>query len=74
LLESVTHSYPEKTVHLRFFRCAIENGDPQPLACQALAWVSRPDLARYAFPAGDAQLLAMLQARDELWHRGSEQV
>src|SRR2546430_685652 len=32
-VESVTHEYPEKTVHLRFFRCLLKKGEPQKLGC-----------------------------------------
>src|SRR5215204_6906636 len=28
LVESLTHEYPEKTVHLRFFRCAWRENEP----------------------------------------------
>ena len=68
LLESLTHSYPEKTVHLNFFACSIEQGEPQPLGCQALRWVDRAELCNYEFPAADAQLLKRLVAGD-LWIR-----
>src|SRR5437867_8569188 len=30
-VESITHRYPEKTVHLKFFRCAWIQNEPQPL-------------------------------------------
>src|SRR5437773_2250204 len=30
LIESVTHAYPEKTVHLSFFRCTLKEHDPRP--------------------------------------------
>lgn len=66
-LASVTHSYPEKTVHLRFFRCVCQTGEPLPLGCHALVWITPTDLDRYAFPAADAQLLQLLAARAELW-------
>jgi mutator protein MutT len=67
LVEEVTHPYPEKAVHLRFYRCALLSGEPRPLGCQALAWVSREELGRYAFPAADARLLDALQTRAEWW-------
>ncbi|HZL43973.1 MAG TPA: (deoxy)nucleoside triphosphate pyrophosphohydrolase, partial [Verrucomicrobiae bacterium] len=33
LVEKLTHQYPEKTVHLRFFRCAWQEHEPRPLGC-----------------------------------------
>src|SRR5664279_163788 len=31
LFEEVTHAYPEKSVHLKFFICCLISGAPQPL-------------------------------------------
>lgn len=67
LLEEITHHYAEKSVHLRFYRCALRHGEPKPVGCQAVAWVTRAELDRYAFPAADACLLAALKARDDWW-------
>ena len=67
LLDSLTHAYPDKTVHLRFFRCRWLQHEPQPLDCAALAWVSRDQLGDYTFPAADAHLLDRLRTCAELW-------
>jgi mutator protein MutT len=67
LFESLTHAYPEKSVHLKFFRCAIETGEPQPIGCSAVAWVGKAELADYGFPAADAKLLEKLRATAGLW-------
>ncbi len=67
LVESLTHSYPDKTVHLRFFRCTLTSGEPQPLDCAAVKWVSHSDLSGHAFPAADERLLNRLQTTPELW-------
>jgi mutator protein MutT len=64
LFESVTHTYPEKTVHLKFFICEVIAGEPMPLGCAQLKWVSRSELRHYAFPAADARLLEQLQSMD----------
>lgn len=68
LVETITHSYPEKTVHLRFFRCGLLNHEPQAIGCQAVVWIGSEELARYDFPAADARLLENLRNRAELWH------
>lgn len=67
LFESVTHAYGEKTVHLKFFLCQLSAGEPQPLDCAALKWVSREELAAHVFPAADAQLLTRLAADPGRW-------
>jgi mutator protein MutT len=61
LFESVTHVYPEKTVHLKFFACRLPGGEPQPLGCKAVKWVNKNELARFEFPAADAKLLEKLR-------------
>jgi 8-oxo-dGTP diphosphatase len=71
LVESITHSYPEKTVHLRFYRCACGSGELQLLGCQAAVWVRLDELNQYHFPAADAKLLQLLRERKELWNLGS---
>ena len=65
--ESLTHAYPEKTVHLKFYRCQWNEHEPQPLGCAAFKWVTAAELKDYAFPAADARLLDKLQNDTELW-------
>src|SRR6266568_2362039 len=67
LVESLTHAYPERTVHLRFFRCAWLRHEPESLGCVDLAWISAEHLGQYAFPEADARLLQMLRTSPELW-------
>lgn len=63
LVEDLTHSYPEKTVRLRFFSCRLVSGEPQAIHCQAFAWICREELSRYAFPAADVQLIDRLSTQ-----------
>ena len=67
LVESLTHAYPEKTIHLKFYRCRWKQHEPQPLGCPALKWVSAAELKGYAFPAADARLLEKLRQNTGLW-------
>jgi mutator protein MutT len=62
LFEEVVHAYPEKTVHLKFFICRLESGEPEALGCAALKWVDKSELDKHAFPAADARLLDKLRA------------
>jgi len=68
LLESLTHSYPDKTVHLKFFRCRWSRHEPRPLGCAEFKWTGRAGLGEYPFPAADARLLEKLRSSDCLWH------
>ena len=62
LLDDVEWTYPEKTVRLRFFRCALA-GAPRAAEGQEIAWVARADLDRYQFPPADGGLVARLRRR-----------
>lgn len=66
-VEEITHSYPEKTVHLRFFKCAWLSGEALPHQCQALAWITPQQLSSVEFPAADARLLDLLKRDLDLW-------
>ena len=68
LVEAVTHAYPEKTVHLRFFRCQWRCSEPVALGCADFRWVGPTELKLYDFPAADAQLLSKLENTPELWN------
>lgn len=69
LVESLTHSYPDTTVHLRFFRCALRDprAEPRAIGCEALAWVGPDELGAFDFPAADARLLEKLRQSPGLW-------
>jgi 8-oxo-dGTP diphosphatase len=64
---TVRHTYPEKAVHLQFFRCGWLSGEPQRLGCHDFAWVDAAQLADYTFPPADLPLLRRLLSEPELW-------
>ena len=66
-IEEITHAYPEKTVRLRFFQCTLQSGEPQPIHCHALAWVTSQTISEFQFPAADEQLIRKLQSDQSLW-------
>jgi mutator protein MutT len=61
LFEEISHTYPEKSVHLKFFVCKLLTGEPEPIDCAAVRWVSQEELSAFKFPAADVQLLARLE-------------
>jgi mutator protein MutT len=67
LFATVEHAYPERTVLLKFFLCSLLQGEPKPVDCAAVKWVSHAELAAHDFPAADAALLHKLQAAVALW-------
>jgi mutator protein MutT len=67
LVESLTHEYPGKTVHLKFFVCGWQKNEPQALGCSEYKWVKAEELKGHEFPEADARLLERLQKEPRLW-------
>jgi len=67
LLERVFHRYPEKAVHLKFYRCRLRAREPHAIGCQAFAWVTPHELSQYSFPEADTSLVKRLEKTPELW-------
>jgi 8-oxo-dGTP diphosphatase len=59
LAHTVTHDYPETTVQLFFYRCALQ-GEPKPMMGQQMRWVHRRELADLPFPEADRELISLL--------------
>jgi 8-oxo-dGTP diphosphatase len=59
LIETVDWTYPEKSVRLLFFRCALL-GEPCPQERQEMLWVEAGELSKYQFPAADLCLIERL--------------
>ena len=57
------HPYRDKTVALHFFLCAIESGEPRPLDCEELRWVTPDEMAGYEFPPADRPVVEALRKR-----------
>src|SRR5581483_4623247 len=67
LSETITHEYPEKSVHLRFFRCLWQRNEPRSIGVKDFAWIGKSQLGSYAFPAADSRLLDKLAAEANWW-------
>ena len=63
----LVHDYSEKSVHLRFFRCALLSGDPQAIGCAAFAWIQPADLSIYEFPLADREIVSLLELHPHWW-------
>lgn len=61
LYRIVRHAYPEKTVELHFYRCAIEEGVPAPLDSAEIRWVLPAGLPEFTFPPADQVIIDALQ-------------
>ena len=61
LVLETSHSYPERTVTLFFYRCDLV-GTPKPMLGQEMAWIPRGELSSLLFPPADDELIRMLMA------------
>lgn len=59
LLFHAEHAYPEVTVALYFYRCALRSA-PRPQLGQEMQWVTRAELPLLGFPPADAELIQSL--------------
>lgn len=64
LLE-ITHEYPDRTVHLKFFECRIVAGQPRAHNEGAMAWCKPEELVRYPMPEANTRLVRMLSGRTQ---------
>jgi len=62
---TIRHDYPEKTVELHFFRCAISRGEALALDCEEIRWVMPDEMTDYEFPPADRPLVEALQQEGE---------
>jgi 8-oxo-dGTP diphosphatase len=63
LMYETTHTYPDVTVALYFYRCRLL-GDPRPLLGQEMRWVRREELRTLGLPPADKELIDRLSGID----------
>jgi len=56
LLLHTSHDYPDRTVALYFYVCALL-GTPRPVLGQEMRWVARAELPSLGFPPADEELI-----------------
>jgi mutator protein MutT len=61
-LTPVTHQYPDRHVTLHAFLCMLDAGEPIPIACDEIRWVSPLELQDYAFPPANQPLIEQVLA------------
>ena len=60
---TLTHAYPDLTVHLTLYQASIPCGEPQLLEHAALAWITPREIPHYEFCPADREILARLRAQ-----------
>ncbi|MBN1390937.1 MAG: (deoxy)nucleoside triphosphate pyrophosphohydrolase [Candidatus Thermoplasmatota archaeon] len=73
LYDLASHVYDQKGlkrhVVILFYLCRISSGEPRPMECQDLRWVTREELSRYIYVEGDEPVVAKIRHDDDLWSR-----
>lgn len=72
MIDSLTHHYPQRSVHIQFYRCDLIEGEPEALGCQDFRWVGPGELTLYEYPAADQRLLTRLNLDPEMWGVGRD--
>ncbi len=62
LLCTVTHTYSHFKVTLNVHHCSHLSGDPQPIECDEVRWVSLEQIEEYPFPKANIQIIEALKA------------
>lgn len=66
-VETVLHQYPGKLVSLRFIRCLLKEGEPIPIECDAIAWITEDQIDGYDFPDADQAVIERIRKTSKWW-------
>ena len=58
---SVTHVYPDITVHLTLFNCTVAAGEPKLLEHADLRWITPAEIPEYEFCPADVEILRKIK-------------
>ena len=59
-LLTINHTYSEFRVTLIVHSCRLLKGEPQPLECQEIRWVTLSELDNFTFPEANQHIIAAL--------------
>lgn len=59
---TVTHAYSHFKVTLHVHHCTYLSGDPQPLECEEIRWVTLQTIGEYPFPKANIEIIEALRA------------
>lgn len=58
---TIRHAYSHFRITMHVFECQYLDGEPRPLGCERVKWVSPRALHRYPFPAANRKLIEKLR-------------
>jgi A/G-specific adenine glycosylase len=60
-LITIEHAYTHFKVTLNVFNCAYLTGEPKPLECDEIRWVTLAEISEYPFPKANSQIIEALK-------------
>lgn len=63
-LITINHTYSQFHVTLNVYHCRHESGEPQPIECDEIRWVTVDELPSYEFPIANLQIIQALKELD----------
>lgn len=60
-LITIDHTYSQFHVTLNVYHCRHESGEPQPIECDEIRWVTVDELPSYEFPIANLQIIEALK-------------
>lgn len=64
-LITIDHAYTHFKVTLNVFNCKHLSGEPQPIECDEVKWVTLAEISDYPFPKANTQIIEALKAQAE---------
>lgn len=60
-LVTIEHTYSNFEVTLFVHHCQYLSGEPQPIECEEIRWVTLAEISNYTFPEANTQIITILQ-------------
>lgn len=60
-LITIDHAYTHYRVTLNVYHCRYIAGEPQPLACEEIRWVTLQEIEQFPFPKANVEIIAALK-------------
>ena len=62
-LINLDHTYSDFKVTLYVHICRYLRGEPKPIECQEIRWVSLEEIVQFSFPEANTKIIEMLKSR-----------
>ena len=60
-LITIEHTYSHFHVTLNVYHCRHTSGEPQPIECDEIRWVTLDEIDKFPFPKANEQIIAALR-------------